>query len=266
MNELVFLGGRPIAQREVVRLGGRPIAAHFGLGDVGVGVWPGDLLAYRQEWEPFIAAHLALWRHLNNLFEGADAAKQCPAGIFTDAQIQNLSPAMRSYCASLALTRMYTSSTDASGILTQWNVWAGKSSDEVLAAAGVMLKQQQDTVLRVGGPYKDDLLRIAKFWNLDVQLPDLPTFSTQEDIISRIEGAYVSAKGVLELVGYGAGGVMTTVSDTAQAIAQGLSDTAKAVPKAISNPLTWIGIAAVVAVVGGALIVYYHPNQQPRAA
>ena len=106
-----------------------------GIGDVGVGVWPADLLAYRQEWEPFIAAHLALWRHMNELLEGIPDAQKCPAGIFTDSQIQNLDPTMRSFCASLALTRMYTSDTHPLGILTQWNAWANKSSAEVLAGA-----------------------------------------------------------------------------------------------------------------------------------
>ena len=261
MNELVFLGGRPIAQRELVRLGNRLVATHFGLGDVGVGVWPGDLLSYRQEWEPFIAAHLALWRHLNDLFEGVPDAKQCPPGIFSASQIQNLNPTMQSFYASLALTRMYTSDTDPSGILTQWNAWKDKSSADVLAAAATMLQWHQDVVLRVGGPYKDDLLKLAKIWNLDIQLPAVPDFSTQQNIIARIEGAYLSTKGVLQIIGYGAADTLKLAGDTAQALAKGLSDTAKAIPKAIASPLTWIGIAAVVALVGGALIVYYRPRE-----
>ena len=261
MNELVFLGGRPIAQREVVRFGGRMV---YGLGDFGLGVWPGDLLAYRQEWEPFVAAHLALWRHLNDLFEGTSDAKQCPTGIFNATQTQNLSPTMQSFCASLALTRMYTSDTHPSGILTQWNAWRDKSSADVLVGAATMLKWHQDVVLRVGGSYKDDLVNVAKIWKLDITLPDVPSFSTQQDIIARIEGAYLSTKGVLQIIGYGAADTLKLAGDTAQAMAQGLSDTAKAIPKALASPLTWIGIAAVVAVVGGLLIVYYKPSSQQQ--
>lgn len=263
MNELVFFGNRPVVRRETVYLGRRPIV---GIGDVGVGVWPADLLAYRQEWEPFIAAHLALWRHMNELLEGIPDAQKCPAGIFTDSQIQNLDPTMRSFCASLALTRMYTSDTHPLGILTQWNAWANKSSAEVLAGAATMLKWHQDVVLRVGGPYKDNLLQLANLWKIDVQLPDLPTFTAQQDIISTIEGAYVSTKGALQLIGYGAGQSLTIASDTAQAVAKGLQDTAKAIPNVVGNPLTWIGVAAVVVVAAGALIVYYHPSNQPATS
>lgn len=256
----ISIGGRSISQRETVRFGGRA-ATHFGLGDaVGVGVWPGDLLAYRQEWEPFIASHLGLWRYMNQLLEGIPAAKQCPAGIFTDSQIQGLDPTMRSFCASLALTRTYISDTHPLGILTQWNYWKDSTSAQVLAAAAVMLKQQQDTVLRVGTTYKDQLVAIAKLWNIDIQLPDLPTFSTQQDIISSIEGAYVSTKGALQLIGYGAGGTLKMAADTAQAVLEGLSDTAKALPKALPSALIWVGAAAVL--VGGALVIYYHPRKQ----
>lgn len=250
MGEAIFLGGRPIARRDAI-----------GLGDA----WPGDLLAYRQEWEPFIAGYLAQWRYVNQMLEGIPAAKQCPAGIFNVSQIQGLDPTMRSYCASLAISRQYTSATDPSGILPQWNAWANKSSAEVLAAAGTMLKWHQDVVMRVGGPYKDQLLQIAKMWNLDVELPDVPTLSQQQDIIARIEGAYTTAKGVLELVGYGVGGELTMVADTAQAVAQGISDTAKKLPSAVPTGWVWVGVAAVVVLAGGALLVYYHPRSAQPA-
>jgi hypothetical protein len=249
-GESVRIGGRPVAHREIVR---------FGLGADAPSAWPGDLLAYRQEWEPFIAGHLAQWRYVNQMLEGIAAAQQCPAGIFTATQIQNLDPTTRSYCAALSLSRQYTSATDPSGILPQWNAWAGKSAAEVLAAAGTMLKWHQDVVMRVGGSYKDQLVQIAQDFKLDVELPEVPTLSEQQDIIARINGAYVSAKGVLQLIGYGAGGVLTMASDTAQAVAKGLQDTAKKLPTVLPTALIWVGVAAVV--VGGALVIYYHPRK-----
>jgi hypothetical protein len=266
MNELISFGGRPVAHREVVQLRGRAVTDRFGLGDVGVGVWPGDLLAYRQEWEPFIAAHLAIWRTLNEQLEGDPIAQECPAGVFDDSQIQNLSPAVRAFCASLALTRAYTSSTHPLGILTQWNAWANRSSADVIAGAGTMLQWHQGVVLRVGGPYKDQMLAIAKLMNIPVTLPDLPTFSAQQGVLSTIEGAYVSTKGILQLIGYGAAGALQVAGTIAQAIAEGLNDTVKAVPKLIQNPFLWIGIAAAVAAVGGALVVYYKPRRPPARA
>jgi hypothetical protein len=260
MNETVFLGGCPVIRPEGIYLNGRRVI-RLGLGDVG------DLFAYRQEWEPFIAAHLALWREMNNRFENSSDVTKCPPGIFTNAQIpKTLDPVWQSWCASLALTRKMVSTTDPDGILPRWNAWANKSSAEVLAGAADMLTWHQEVVMSVGGPDKNRLLENAKMWGIDVKLPDLPTFSTQQDIIARIQGAYVTTKGILQILGYGAGEAMVAVGDVAQATAQGLSDTAKALP----STTKWIGIAAAVAVVlvGGALVVYYHPRRPeppPRA-
>ena len=266
MNETVFLGECPIIRPEGIYYGGRRVIAldpslssglsGFGLGDIG------DLLAYRQEWEPFIAAHLALWRELNERFENSPDVTRCPAGIFKNSEIQNLEPTWRSFCASLALTRTYTSNTHPLGILTQWNAWKDKSSAEILASAPTMLKWYQDVVTRVAGPYKNDLMEIAKVWGFDIKLPDLPPFGVQQDIIARIQGAYTTTKGILQIIGYGAGETIKLVSDTSQAVSEGLSDTARSLPRT----LPWIGAAAAVAVVvvGGALIVHYIPKQPTR--
>jgi len=260
MNETVFLGGCPVIRPEGIYLDGRrvialdPTVGTSGfLGDVG------DLLAYRQMWEPFIAAHLDLWRGVNERFEGVPEAKKCPAGIFDLSQVLSLPPATRSFCQSLLTTRMYLSPTYPLGILPQWNAWKGRSSAEILAGAKSMLEWHQSVVMRVGGPYKDELVQIAKDWRLDVQLPDLPTFSVQQELIARIEGIYVSLKGVVQIVGYGVGETLVMAGDVVQAIAQGLSDTAKQLPKTTR----WIGIAAVVTavLVGGALLIYYVPRR-----
>lgn len=234
-------------------------ASRGALGDAAV--WPSDLLAYRQQWEPFIGAHLNLWRYLNSIFESVPAAKQCPAGVFTAASVQSLDAATQQFCASLALTRIRVSATDPGGILPQWNAWAGKSSAEILAGAASMLKWHQDVVLEVGGEYKDDLVKIAKLWNLsdDVELPPVPAFSVQQAIISRIEGDGLAAQGLLQIIGYSTGKVLTGAADTASAVAKGLRDTAKALPTVFGNPWTWVGMIGVVAIVGGALVVHYLP-------
>lgn len=232
--------------------------AAYALGDAGVG----DLLAYRQQWEPFIAAHLRLWRTVNALLEDVPSAQQCPPGIFTVEQIQALSPTMRSFCASLALTRIRTSDTHPGGILPQWNAWAGRSSADILAGAAAMLQWLQSVVLSVGGPYKDDLVQIAQLWNIPVELPPLPAFSAQQSLIASIEGAYVSTKGVLQVVGYATGQTLQLAGSAAQAAAEGLTETARALPKILKSPWTWIGVAAVAVVAGGALVAYYAPPRR----
>jgi hypothetical protein len=256
-GETVFLGGCPIVRPEGIYLDGHRVI-RLGMAGVGVGD-VGDLLAYRQMWEPFIAAHLDLWRGVNELFESVPEAQKCPAGIFDLKLVLDLPTATRSFCKSLLVTRMYVSPTYPLGILPQWNAWKGKSSTEILAGAKAMLEWHQSVVMRVGGPYKDELTQIAKDWKIDLQLPDLPTFSAQQELIARIEGAYTTLKGVVQIVGYGVGETLVMAGDAVQATAQGLSDTAKQLPKTTR----WIGIAAVVTavLVGGGLIIYYLPRR-----
>ncbi len=262
LNETLSFGVSecPIIRPEGIYFGGRKVIALTpGLSGVGLGD-VGDLLAYRQEWEPFIAAHIDLWRELNALLESNPDAQKCPPGIFTNAQIKDSDPT--GFCAALQHSRMRVSNTDPGGILTQWNAWKDKSSADILAGAASMLQFHQDTVMRVGGPYTKELLEIVKIWNLTpVQLPDIPSFSLQQEIRARIEGAYISTKGVIQLIGYSAGELLGEARDLVDATAKGLTDTAKAIPKTIH----WMGIAlaATAVLVGGVLIVYYVPRRAP---
>lgn len=252
---------------ETVSLGGRPVLCGrvIGVGDPFT-TWPSDLLAYRQEWDPFIAAHVAIWRHLNDLFEGTEAGKQCPPGVDPNL-LQKLDPTTQSFCASLILTRMRIDESNAGyGIPAQWNAWRDTPASEILAGAGAILKWHQDVVARVAGAYKDELLKIAQIWNLNVELPSVPTFTTQQAIIGAIEGAYVTAKGVLQIAGYAAGTTLQWAGSQSQALVEGLTDTVKAVPKALSSSWTWVGMAAVLALVGGALVVYYVPHRKADVA
>jgi hypothetical protein len=265
INETVFLGECPIIRPEGIYYGGRRVIALnpnlSGLGFLGDA---GDLLAYRQEWEPFISAHLALWRDMNALLESIPDAQKCPPGIFDPAELKNLDPTTGAFCASLDITRIRVSATNPGGILQQWNLWKDKSSADIVAGAAAMLKWHQDTVTRVADSYKNELLQIAKLWNVPVQLPEVPTFSAQQEIIARIEGAYISTKGILQILGYGAGEVLDAAATQTQAVAQGLTETVSGAAKAITSPWTWIGVAAVLAVAGGALLVYYVPRAPQR--
>jgi hypothetical protein len=264
MNETVFLGGCPVIRPEGIYLDGHRVIA-LGLHGVGLGD-VGDLLSYRQEWEPFIGAHLALWRYLNELLESIPDVQKCPAGIFDPSQINNLDSTTRAFCASLDLTRIRVSDTNPGGILQQWNLWKDRPSADLVAGASDMLKWHQSVVMRVAGQYKSELLQIAKLWNIAVQLPDVPTFSTQQEIIARIEGAYITTKGALQILGYGAGEVLDAAADQTQAVAQGLTETAKGIKNVATNTWTWIGVAAVLAVAGAGLVIYYVPRSPRRVS
>jgi len=271
MNELVFRGGRMAAVSEPVFLGRRPISlgrvVPVGVGDDSV--WPSDLLAYRKQWDPFIAAHAALWRYLNALFESTEEGKQCPVGADPASLSVIKNSTMRAFCASLMVTRRRIDDSDAgNGIPAMWNAFAGKSSSDILSGAAPILKWYQTVVKSVSGEFKDELLKIAKFWGIEIQLPEVPSLSTQQAIIAKIEGAYIATKGVLQLAGYAAGTTLAWVATQAQGIVEGLTETVKAIPKVvegIGHPATLIGIAAVVAVVGAGLIIYYVPHSPKRA-
>lgn len=254
MNETIFLGGCPVVRPEGIYLNGRRVI-RLGLEGVGLGD-AGDLLAYRQMWEPFIAAHLALWRDLNELLENNPTAQKCPPGIFTAAQVKD-DPT--GFCATLALTRIRVSASDPGGILTQWNSWKDKSSADIVAGASSMLESQQNTVMRVGNLYTRELLDLYKSWGLNIQLPNVPSFSLQQEVRARIEGAYITTKGVIQLVGYSAGALLGEARDMADAAAKGLTDAAHDIPKTAH----WVAVAAAVTavIVGGGLIIYYMPRK-----
>ncbi|KKM61803.1 hypothetical protein LCGC14_1528010 [marine sediment metagenome] len=272
MNEPVFFGERLYSPGDIgscpdIRPDGIYLDGHrvirLGLQGVGVGENIGDLLAYRQLWEPYIQAHLNLWRNVNELLESTPTAKKCPKGIFKMSEAsKELNDAELGYCASLNISRMYTSSTYPLGILTQWNAWSGKSSSEILAGAKSMLEWHQGVVMSVGGPYKDELFQIANIWGLAVELPEVPEFSKQQEIRARIEGAYITAKGVLQIIGYGIGETLEMAGTTAEAVAVGLQETAKKLPGAVPKPWTWVAITGVLAVVGAGVLIYYVPRTQ----
>ena len=279
MSEPVFLGERLYSPGQGSALGECPdirpdgiyLDGHrvirLGLQGVGVGADVGDLLAYRQQWEPFIAAHLKLWRNVNSLLESTPTANKCPKGIFNMSEVsKELNDSEIGYCASLNISRMYTSSTYPLGILPKWNAWSGKSSSEMLSGAKSMLEWHQGVVMDVGGPIKDELFQIANIWGLAVELPEVPKFSAQQELRARIEGAYITAKGVLRIIGYGLGETLKMAGTTAEAVAEGLQETAKAIPKAVRSPWTWIGVTAALAVVGGGLIIYYVPRRSSAKA
>lgn len=266
----ISLGGKPVAgfslgacpdiRKDGIYLEGRKVIS-LGLGDVA------DLLAYRREWEPFIGAHIKLWEYVNGILEGMPMADNCPRGIFTEADIsQSLSVVERNVCSYLLWSRVYSSSTHPLGILSQWNAWKGRSSAEMVAGADTFLRSHQDVVMTVGGDLTKKLLEIGRNLKFEIELPEVPEFTEQQLLRAQIEGAYITTKGVLQILGYGANETLKMVGDVSEAVGDGLSATARKLPQAVPTPWTWIGVSAVLAVVGGVLLVYYVPRRKPSAA
>lgn len=237
--------------------------AGFGLGDV----WPSDLIAYRKMWDPFIAAHLDLWRMINSNMESDTVdTEKCPPGIFTQDQIAKLEVWPRAYCAALGVSRARVSDTDPGGILKQWNAWQGMGADAILINAASILKGHQDVVMRVAGQYKDELLQIGKLLAIEIKLPDVPEISLQAKIISQIEGAYTTTKGILQIAGYGAGTGLMWVSDQTKAQNEALTDGLKGASRVVSDRWTWLGFAGIAALVGAGVLFYYVPRTTYRSA
>ncbi len=263
MNETISLGGCPVIRPEGIYYEGRRVI-RFGMSGLSGPGEVQDLLAYRSQWEPFIATHLDLWRRVNERLEAAAGAKSCPPGIFEAKQIENLSTYEREFCALLVLSRRYTSNTDPLGIRPQWNAWVGKSSSYILINAKPMLEWHQSVVMLVGSRYKDELLSIADKYGIGIELPNVPAFSVQQDLISRLESAWTSLKGVIGIVAYGPGETLKIAGNVGEAVAEGLKEAARDIPKTAH----WVAVTATVAlvVVGGVLVAYYIPRRQAKAA
>ena len=252
---------------ELVRLGGRPV---IGFGFVGEAD-AGDLFAYRRMWDPFILDHVRLWLKVNDALESTSLARQqCPPGI-TDAQIQQLqTDTAKQLCTALNTTRSAVDPTN--GILAQWNAWAGRSSSDIVSNAEKMLRQQQAVVALVSGRLSDELVQIGQDWTIPIELPNLPELSVQQLVISRIESAFTTVKGVLQVAGYVARNVAGAtsnavhfVADQTKAVAEGLTSTIKALPKVAETVGTRVGITAIVmlALTGAGLLLYYVPRAPP---
>lgn len=256
------LDGCPDIRPDGIYLDGHRVI-RLGLQGVGVG-GVSDLLAYRKLWDPFISAHYQLWTTLNERLESSVGAQKCPKGLFKPSDTQHLSVADQSFCAALRLSRMYVSREDPYGIWKRWNYWSGTSSADMLINAKLILEDLQNTVIAVGGPDKDNLVKIARLVDMPIELPDVPEFTVQQALYAQIEGAITAAEGVLEIIGYGAGETLKMAGSTTEAVAESIKETAKAVPEVVKKPITAIGIAAVVVVVGAGVLIYYMPRRRPE--
>ena len=130
--------------------------------------------------------------------------------------------------------------TDASTTSAEWDAYAGWSDADVVLQAGSILTFFQKTVLGVSQTYVPQLQHETPSIALPTQAP---AFDVQTQVIATIEGYGVLGKGVLQLLGIGAGGALKTYG----AIAKDAHD----LVKTLASPGPWIAVG----VLGLAILV-----------
>lgn len=216
-------GEHPLSALERTSLGdeSNPFVGMRGMGDVAT---PGDVLAYRSMWDPYVMGIVRALMACGGAFAQASAG-QTPAtpiaqNVFVvppDSQTLGI------YAASLE--------GDSAQLLAQWNAHAGMSDSDLVLQAGNVLQDFQKAVEDAGQLYAPQVRRYCP----SVPLPEPPSVSVQKQIIARLQGLGVIAGGVLQLFGIGAGGALDTLG--------AVGSTAQGLTSLLTNPAAWIAVA-----------------------
>lgn len=223
----------PSSDAERLSLGGR-IAQGFGLGLVT----PSDVLLYRNMWNDYVLDTVRVARGCSDAYGALAADEQNPQAKQAELELQ---------------TSIGKMSDD---LLSQWNVFAGKSDDFIVTQGADIVQTLQQTVISAGTvrqtlsqtdkcpmSYVDATGQIVS----PVEGPDT---SLQVSVISHIEGLGILGAGILQiLVGTAEGAVAA-----AGGVADFVGKQAGAAARILSTPWPWI---ALLVVVGGGLAVYY---------
>jgi hypothetical protein len=149
-----------------------PDSASFG-GVLPTG--PGDVLAYRAMWDPYVMGAL---RAISGTADAFNTVSAHPPPGYT---AQTLSTMASSY------------KDESQKLLALWNSYAGLSPDSIVLSAGDILNAYQDVVRRVGHFTSDPTFQTFHTG----KLPPVPSESAQRSLISHLEGASMVARGVL---------------------------------------------------------------------
>jgi len=190
------------------------------------GATPGDVLSYRQLWDPYVMGTL---RALSDCADALDIVAKSPPQGFTGDELTQLATAYRN-----TVTKT----------LAQWNQFAGATPADILAQAGTMLQAYQSVVTDIGKMREDP--NFSRF--CPGNFPDPPTVSAQKAVIAQLEGAGLTAQGILQLF-------TQSVTKGLQVAAQTAGQTAGAAVKGVAAGLgipwyVWaaVGVGAVVLV------------------
>jgi hypothetical protein len=216
------------------------------LGLFGDSVTPDDVLAYRVLWDPYVGATVNALRACADLWEAA--ASGLPAGGINLAKYQN--PAADTMTAIANAHRLY-----ADGLVQEWNKHAGMSDVDLVWEAANVLQDFQATVLKCGQLYLPEVAGDCP----GVPQPAPPDLSLQRTVIARIEGLGILARGLLKLLGIGAGGALEAVAEIPKAAAGAASF--------LTSPAFLIGAGVVLVLAAGvAAAVYARPFALVRRA
>lgn len=199
-------------------------------------VTPGDVLAYRQLWDPYVKAVAAACVNCAAAWNAAAAGQSPNTPINTSQFATPPTPQTETLWAQ-------SQQGNYDSIDAQWNAYAGSSDYEIVLGASEMLLFYQKTILQIGQYYVPQLQRDCP----GIVLPEPPTSSAQAYVIGQIEGLGILAHGALQLLGIGAGGALETLgaaASTAKHVVDKAAD-------AIGSPFFWLAVT----VVGGAILI-----------
>lgn len=187
---------------------------------------PGDVLAYRQAWDPYVMSTLRGLTLTADEFDGV--SKNPPAG-FTAAQLSGMAASYRSV---------------ANAYLAAWNAYAGQSPEVIVLGAADALASFQETVKKVGSMRASPSFRQ---WYNGPALEPPPSADAQRAIISELEGTSLVARGFLDVLTGSATSGLTVIAEDAGKVAGGVVKGAGGVGKsllgAVFDALPWWGWA-----------------------
>lgn len=216
----------------------------LGLGKAGVGfgiVTPGDVIAYRQMWDPYVTGVASAFLQCQTDWQNA-AAGQSNTGA-------NLAQFASPPDATTMGLWANAQGLNSQSIMNAWNAHAGLSDAEIVLIAGGILRDFQHVVKSVGREYVPQLQRDCP----NIAIPAPPSYDLQAQVIAQIQGAGILANGVLEILGIGASGAL----DTAVSLGQWTKHQAEKVIDTATSWWAW-GFGAII--VGGAAAIVYAPE------
>ena len=229
--------------RDVRTQGLPPQRDQLGLGRAtGFGiVTPGDVIAYRQMWDPYVVGVAQGFVQCQTDWNNAAAGQSS-----TGADLAQFASPPDATTLKLWANAQ---SLNAQSIMSMWNAHAGLSDAEIVLIAGGILQDFQNVVKAVGQQYVPQLQRDCP----NIAIPAPPAYSLQSQVIARIQGAGILANGVLQILGIGASGAL----DTAVSLERWTAATAN---KIVDTATSWWAWAAGAVIVGGAVAIVYAPE------
>ena len=196
---------------------------------IGVLDTPGDVLAYRTMWDPYIQAAVT-------------ACRTCSANWASQATGINVSQFAVSPDATTLQLWSNAQSENAAEIVREWNQFAGYQPYQILTFASEILQTLQATVLKVGQFYLPLVIRDCP----NVVLPQPPSLDAQKYLLAQLEGDNIVTAGIMQLLKIGASGALET--------AEKIGEKAETLADKIVDALPWlfgaVGAAAVAYGVG----------------